>query len=217
MDRNWKLGDDLYNDNNVLDPLTFDDIIITAQSDSTMYHANNEEERKKVLKTIFEKLLRDRARESRWMLEHNFSEIIDEVFPDEKEKKKIIETEGNMPLTIEQREALAKEIYDLLLKNEMWIDVAAYYNGKCISTSDGKHFNYNGEPFVKEANPYEMFEYVRKPNILSMTFEGTFYEVMNDCLGDYGNKIQKEFSDILAKYGLYYELGHAWNLSCYER
>ena len=67
--------------------------------------------------------------------------------------------------------------------------------------------------FEDEADPNNYFEYVREPNILSMSFEGVLYDVLN---GYYGGKKEAEFSKILEKYGLYYEIGNAWNLSIYE-
>jgi hypothetical protein len=126
-----------------------------------------------------------------------------------------LETKKN-PLTEKEREALAKEIYNFLLENDLWSDVCIYFNGICWSTNDRKceHFRYGGEPFVFEDDPRRCFEYVRDPNILTMSFEGPFYEVLNgDYRGDY--ELENKFRKILEKYGLYYEQGDAWNLSCY--
>lgn len=126
-----------------------------------------------------------------------------------------------MKLTEKKIEELANEILDFLIEHEMWIDTQIYFNGKCWSTHNketGKHhYNDKENVYEYEADPRTYFEYVRNPNILSMSFEGTFYEVMNCYLDlDYCWKLQEQFSKILEKYGLYYELGHAWNLSCYE-
>lgn len=49
-----------------------------------------------------------------------------------------------------------------------------------------------------------------------MSFEGPFYEVLNGYAGDYGWVVEEKFSDLLKKYGVYYELGNAWNLSLYQ-
>lgn len=114
-------------------------------------------------------------------------------------------------------ENLAKEIHAFLVKHELWVDVQIYFNGKCWSTCDynDSKFCYNEDKYFEyEADPKNYFEYVREPeNILSMSFEGDLYEVLN---GYWGAKLEKEFSSILAKYGLYYELGNAWNLTCCE-
>lgn len=118
------------------------------------------------------------------------------------------------PLGEEATAALAKDIYDFLIKYDMWIDVAIYFNGIRWSTYGGDKSEGSVEPFVTEADPHDYFKYVGP--ILSMSFEGTFYEIMNGYRGNIGWKIEKEFRDLLAKYGVYYELGNAWNLSVYK-
>ena len=126
-----------------------------------------------------------------------------------------------MKLTEKKIEELAMEILDFLLEHEMWIDVQIYFNGKCWTTHNketGKyHYNDKENVYEYEDDPRKYFEYVRNPNILSMSFEGTFYEVMNSYLDlSYCWRLQEQFSKILEKYGLYYELGYAWSLTCYE-
>lgn len=119
-------------------------------------------------------------------------------------------------MTAKKTENLAKEIHSFLVKNGLWVDVAIYFNGKCWSTNNKNHteFCYNeNRYFETEANPKDYFEYVAEPNILSMSFEGGLYEILN---GYYGFKLEAEFQTIFEKYGLYYELGNAWNLSCFE-
>jgi hypothetical protein len=53
---------------------------------------------------------------------------------------------------------------------------------------------------------------------MSMSFEGDFYGCIN-FTNEYGayydNRIMKSFNAILDKYGVWYELGDAWNLTCY--
>lgn len=93
-------------------------------------------------------------------------------------------------LTNEKIESLVKEIKYFL--KERGLD-------------DGVNFYYGDiEP---------TFEYHPEPNILSMSFEGPLYDLLNyNC----GSETEEKFSKILKKYGLYFELGNAWNLSCYE-
>lgn len=122
---------------------------------------------------------------------------------------------ANKALTPEVREQLATEVFNWLVDNEMWVDTAIYFNGKCWSTSNQgcTEFCYNQRKYFEyEADPRNHFEYVREPNILSMSFEGDLYDVLNDGWG----KLEEEFRNIFEKYGLYFELGNAWNLSCYE-
>ena len=117
-------------------------------------------------------------------------------------------------MTERQIEKLAYEIRNFLLKRGMWIDTTIYFNGKAISTSDGNgHYAYNDPTklFVLEnQDPKRYCEYAG--GVLSMTFEGDFYAVMNY---GYRPKVLDEFWDLLGKYGLHYELGHAWSLSVY--
>ena len=55
---------------------------------------------------------------------------------------------------------------------------------------------------------------MREPeNILSMSFEGPLYYVLN---GYEGGHLAEEFMKIFEKYGLYWELGNAWNLTACE-
>ena len=123
---------------------------------------------------------------------------------------------ANKVLTAKKREELATEIFNWLVDHELWADVCIYFNGKRWCTHDAKleEFCYNERRYFEdEAEPKNYFEYVREPNILSMSFEGGLYEVLNGYVYE---KLEEEFSKILEKYGLYYELGNAWNLSCYE-
>ena len=125
---------------------------------------------------------------------------------------------NNKVLTTKQREELATDIFNWLNDREMWVDTHIYFNGKCWGTSNqnSTEFCYNERRYFEyKAEPKDYFEYVREPNILSMSFEGALYDVLNGYV--YGwVKLEEEFSKILEKYGLFYELGNAWNLSCYE-
>ena len=119
----------------------------------------------------------------------------------------------------DQAEKLANEIYELCIKYNSWIDVAIYYNGKRMSSwyenDEGKtQYDYNGSPHIEgNCDPRDHFEYVRDPNILSMSFEGPVY----DALNGYGNtRFVNDLCSLFSKYGLYYELGNSWNLSAYE-
>jgi hypothetical protein len=124
----------------------------------------------------------------------------------------------NEVLTAKQREQLATDIFNWLNKHEMWVDVHIYFNGKCWSTNNknSTEFCYNENRYFEyEADPKDYFEYVREPNILSMSFEGGLYDVLNAYAYDWG-RLSDEFRGIFEKYGVYFELGHSWNLSCYE-
>ena len=118
-------------------------------------------------------------------------------------------------LTKTQIEKLATEIRDLLLNRDMWVDTRIYFNGKAYSTDDGEGHYYYKDPnhlvVLENMDPHRYTEYAG--DILTMTFEGPLYEALNYS-ADY--KFEKEFLDLFNKYGLFYELGEAWNLTAVE-
>lgn len=125
---------------------------------------------------------------------------------------------NNKTLTKKQRKELATEIFNWLNDHEMWVDTQIYFNGKCWSTmnKNGTEFCYNERRYFEyEAEPKDYFEYVAEPNILSMSFEGGLYSVLNGYTYGWA-KLEDEFRKIFEKYGLYFELGNAWNLTCCE-
>ena len=195
MDKQWLLGEDLFPSDNVMEPISFDSLILMAQNINPEYG--------KDLRHEFFLLINERKQEAIDMFNRNYDRIMAAAFPDEE-----IEP---CPLPYDEVEQLAKEIYDVLLANEMWIDVSIYYNGKRMSSSCGNNFRYNGEPFIEEdINPKDYFEYCG--NILSMSFEGPVYQAINYNGGD----IVDQLDAVFKKHGLYYELGDAWNLSLYK-
>lgn len=112
---------------------------------------------------------------------------------------------------------LAKEIRQFLLDNEMWIDTRIYFNGMAYATDDGKHYYYNDPEHLVELQDEDPKRYTEYAGpYLTMTFEGPFYEVMNGYMGRLGYRLEEEFHALLRKYGLYAEMGHAWDLSVYE-
>ena len=116
-------------------------------------------------------------------------------------------------------EALAKDIYDWCIKNDLWGDNCIYFNGKAWASWDNWH-NENGIKIndrlyeFQNRNPVEYFEYAN-PDTLSMSFEGPLYYVLNGYVKGW-TKLENEFYDLFNKYGYYYEMCHAWNLSAYK-
>ena len=119
-----------------------------------------------------------------------------------------------MRLSKSKIKELVGEIEEFLRKNELLNDVCIYFNNK----RHYWHYDSNTEDFrMKEDNgisPLDYFEYAAHKHILSMSFEGAFYDVMNGYTGWHFKK-QDEFYHLLDKYNLYYELGNAWNLTCF--
>ena len=116
-------------------------------------------------------------------------------------------------------ERLANEIIEFLNKEELASDVSIYFNGNVMRSREDAKWNWNEGCYdhnirwITEENvdPHNYFEYAAYEHILSMSFEGGLYEVLNYSGGSKMDKFMKIFE----KYGLYYELGNAWNLTCY--
>lgn len=104
---------------------------------------------------------------------------------------------------------LAKEIMELLEKDGCDIDTCVYWNNKRASMKyRWKDYDYVREGWVIEENvcPLEYLEYASEQHVISLTFEGNLYYKYND--GDYE---YPAMDALLEKYGLYSEMGNAWN------
>lgn len=111
-------------------------------------------------------------------------------------------------------EKMANEIIENLQKKEMDTDVSIFFNNRQVS------FNYFDKTTYKEivphkvviideVDPHDYFKYAAFNHILSMSFEGRFYEVI------YNDGFPHWFTRILTKYGVCCELGNQWNLTCF--
>lgn len=114
---------------------------------------------------------------------------------------------------------LAKEIYDWCQAKGLWGDNIIYFNGKAwgnMPTWHGEKGKEIAEDLYEfeDRNPLDYFEYAN-PDTLSMSFEGGLNHVLNGYVPGWV-KLEDEFNQLFKKYGLYYELGHAWNLSAYR-
>ena len=100
---------------------------------------------------------------------------------------------------------LADQIRRWLIDHDMWYDTAVYYDGKCMeAAADGKGFEITED--------YPNFDYYPSEHILSLRFEGPLYALINRGEG----ALLEEFRALFQAYGLYFELGNAWNFSCFE-
>ena len=112
-------------------------------------------------------------------------------------------------------ERLATEIINYLRKRGLDDDVSIYFNNKRMRI--GNNWDREKKEFIpytkveENMNPLKYFSYANPKHILSMSFEGSLYHLLNG----YSGGSTKGFDNIFKKYGLYYELGNAWNLSCY--
>jgi len=87
-------------------------------------------------------------------------------------------------------EKLLEEYKQFLRKNELDTDVAFYTQ---------KEWKDRGEPFGNDA-------------VLSMTFEGSLYEVLNYG----GGELNDEFYAIAERHGYMVEMGYAWSAHFYK-
>jgi hypothetical protein len=116
-------------------------------------------------------------------------------------------------LTKANIEQLAQEIMKFLEQKGLNSGVCIYYNNKRMRSDghwDGEDLTYS---WVEELDmdPHDYFEYAAYEHILSMSFEGGLYDVLNYSFG----KREEQFRELFEKYGLYFELGNSWNLSVY--
>lgn len=117
-------------------------------------------------------------------------------------------------LTAEQIEALANEIREFLLAQGMWQDVEIFFNGQMYTTHDpitNNHYYNDRENLITVENVEPNFEYATSETPLSMAFEGPVCHML------YYNWYPAErrvFEKILQRYGLYYEFGNHWNITC---
>ena len=118
-----------------------------------------------------------------------------------------------------KHESLARDIYKWCKEHHLWGDNCIYFNGKAWASWPDWH-GVNGKKIDEDLyeydnkNPKDYFEYAN-PNTVSMSFEGPLYHVLNAYVSGW-TKREHELTELFNKYGYYYELGHAWNLSAYE-
>jgi hypothetical protein len=116
-------------------------------------------------------------------------------------------------------ELLARDIYDWCVENNLLGDNCIYFDGKAWASwtiwggEAGRKIADNLYEY-KNKNPLDYFEYAN-PDTLSMSFEGPLNHVLNGYAPGW-TTLEKEFYELFHKYNLYYEYGHAWNLSAYE-
>ena len=108
-----------------------------------------------------------------------------------------------MKLTKNKICKLAQQILFLLDKYNMSDYVSVYCNNDRMTISGGLIRT------EKNVDPHKYFEYAAYEHILSMSFDGDFYEEMNYECG----RLKKKFDELVERYGLYYEFGNSWNIT----
>lgn len=122
-------------------------------------------------------------------------------------------------LAFSKYKLLAIDIYEFCKKHDLWEDNTIYFDGKAWSNSEtwtgvkGKKITEDLYEYENK-DPRDYWEYAN-PKTLSMSFEGNLSRVLNGHTRGW-IKLEEQFGKLFKKYNLYYELGHHWNLSCYE-
>ena len=117
-----------------------------------------------------------------------------------------------LKFTKEMIEQFAHDVMNYLTKYNLDSDVCIYFNNKRIRHQyDWREENPTPKLIVEEnISPVDYFEYVNYDHILSMSFEGPLYDSLN-----YSGYKEEGLRRLFEKYGVYWELGNAWNLSAY--
>lgn len=120
-------------------------------------------------------------------------------------------------LTKDMIEEFGNKVVEIC-KTHGYGDTSVYFNGKRYSIGCGElvvdddgDFHYENVPVTLKENchPEDYFDYYNENHILSMSFEGPLYDLLN-----YGSG-SRVLETVFAEYGVYYELGNSWNLSVY--
>ena len=121
---------------------------------------------------------------------------------------------------------LAMELVRWCKKNKCWDGVVIYFNGKAWSSQsswpsiyepevEGKKIGYDLYEYA-DRNPKDYFSSAKEPNILSMSFEGELYRIINGYRSG-STALRRQLGEIFHDYGLYHHYGDAWNLTAYEK
>lgn len=114
----------------------------------------------------------------------------------------------------EELDELKDRIIELLQEYDLFYETCIYVNGNRYRADSSAE---EGYVIDYDLDPHDYFEYAPadpEDQYLSMSFEGPLNHVLNYYVGGYDDFIEK-FEKLFAEYGLFFEYGHAWDLSCY--
>lgn len=136
-------------------------------------------------------------------------------------------------LTPENIKTMAEDLLRYLIDLDLDMYVRIYFNFKdghgtaiqssppfsscdyqCITQVKGKNsYRYY---ILNDINPQDYFKY--NGNYLSMSFEGPLYHILNYTAYRESRmeRVNRQLNNYFSHYGLYMELGDAWNASVYE-
>lgn len=117
-------------------------------------------------------------------------------------------------LTKKRIEGIAWRIYRSLDSQSLAPDIRIYFNNRCIDCNSGTWEGANLKvkaTILENINPLDYFEWAAKKHIISMSFEGPFYDYMDRYC-----KFPDELENLFKDEGIFWELGNAWNLTFYS-
>jgi hypothetical protein len=116
-------------------------------------------------------------------------------------------------LTSSDKENIVASLIEVFKSYKVEDSVLFYYDNKRARVEPK-----TGKLVVEEGfNPRDYFDYCNE-NTISLSFEDSLlYEILNGYAGTFAyEKVNKGIRDVVDPYGLFYELGNAWNLSFYD-
>lgn len=146
-------------------------------------------------------------------------EITDNLFENENKNKKYL------PKTDKSVKDMAYGLMRWLTDRYMFYDSRIYFKHGKTWTAIQDHmpdkldyrketYTFSGKEYIvyviDNIDPNNYFEY--NGNILSMSFEGPLYDAMN---GYQPSTVSEKLNNYFSHWGLYHELGNAWNFSLY--
>jgi len=131
-------------------------------------------------------------------------------------------------MTKEKIKELAYRLYAYLVDHQLAGDTRIYFgfsktkNGYALQSYKPNNVTYTYTKIkvgtkeypvylISDINPNDYFDY--NGNYISVSTEGPLYDVLNY---GYDKKTETDLRNMFEEYGLYYELGNAWNFSLYE-
>ena len=121
-------------------------------------------------------------------------------------------------ITPQAMEDLALKMIEFFDKKGFWYEMGIYVNHKRLASDSSKGatkaVTKGGVAYfiTEEVEVKDYIEY-SNPETLTIYFEGPLYHKINYDDFDYLQKLDEKF---LKPFGLYFEQGHAWNMSAYE-
>ena len=195
------LNDDL------LHPITWDDLILAAQNDRKIMNAASPKIREELVVKLFMKLAAENKTNAYDQLRSEIGNVMN-----------FIVDEDGVSCDLKWRDvaiSLALKIFAIMEEYGINPDCNIYAAGKRFSMDRDDRGAYKPVQIEDNVSPYEYTEYCRVLNILLMTFDGEVYEAFNYDGGDRLYEFCHDVEELLREHGLFYELGEPFNLSVY--